>query len=95
MRPSPARGSDEQGKGHHNKRSGGMVQPPALAQASVHVVASLLRSRLPLQVPVVFDAATAELVSGECPVRPLGPVAVKGMGDIPIYTLGSGPSESA
>jgi adenylate cyclase len=47
-----------------------------------------------LQVPVVFDAATAELVSGALPVRPLGPVSVKGMGEIPVFTLGTGPSES-
>lgn len=62
---------------------------------TVNLASRLEGQTRPLQVPVVFDAATAELVSGECPVRPLGPVTVKGMGDIPVYTLGSGPSESA
>jgi adenylate cyclase len=40
-----------------------------------------------LKVPVVIDAATAELVEAELPVRSLGAVPVKGMGEIPVYTL--------
>jgi adenylate cyclase len=40
-----------------------------------------------LKVPVVIDAATAKLVETELPVRSLGAVPVKGMGEIPVYTL--------
>ncbi len=42
-----------------------------------------------LQVPVVMDAATARLVgeSAGLEVRALGAVPVKGMGEIPVYTL--------
>ncbi len=40
-----------------------------------------------VDVPVLFDATTAELVEGALPVRGLGERQVKGMGAIPIYTL--------
>ncbi|MCP9818873.1 adenylate/guanylate cyclase domain-containing protein [Synechococcus sp. Cruz-9H2] len=62
---------------------------------TVNLASRLEGQTRPLQVPVVFDAATAELVRGEFPVRPLGPVLVKGMGEIPVYTLESDPSERA
>ncbi|SBO43791.1 adenylate/guanylate cyclase domain-containing protein [Cyanobium sp. NIES-981] len=37
--------------------------------------------------PLLFDAATAELVDGELPVQPLGELPVKGMGELPVFTL--------
>jgi adenylate cyclase len=60
---------------------------------TVNLASRLEGQTRPLQVPVVFDAVTAELVRGELTVRPLGPVPVKGMGEIPVYTLESDPSE--
>jgi adenylate cyclase len=38
-------------------------------------------------VPLVFDQATAELARGELDMRSLGTLPVKGMGEIPVYTL--------
>jgi adenylate cyclase len=38
-------------------------------------------------VPLLFDAATAALVSGQVAVRPLGDLAVKGMGPQPVFTV--------
>jgi adenylate cyclase len=40
-----------------------------------------------LDVPVVIDATTAELVEGEMEVRSLQPQQVKGMGLIPVFTV--------
>jgi len=40
-----------------------------------------------LNVPIVIDGTTAELVEGELVIRPLEPQQVKGMGMIPVYTL--------
>ncbi|WP_259701806.1 MULTISPECIES: adenylate/guanylate cyclase domain-containing protein [Synechococcales] len=40
-----------------------------------------------LDVPIVIDAGTAELVEQELPVRALEPQQVKGMGMIPVYTV--------
>jgi adenylate cyclase len=55
-----------------------------------------------LDVPVVIDATTAELVEGELEVRSLQPQQVKGMGLIPVFTVlepgfseASDPGESA
>ena len=39
-----------------------------------------------LDVPIVIDGTTAELVEGELLIRPLEPQQVKGMGMIPVYT---------
>ncbi|QNI71877.1 adenylate/guanylate cyclase domain-containing protein [Cyanobium sp. NS01] len=41
--------------------------------------------------PLLFDAATAELVQAVLPVQALGEQAVKGMGALPVFTLSSLP----
>ena len=49
-----------------------------------------------LDVPVVIDGTTAELVEGELATRPLPPQQVKGMGLIPVFTvLEPEPTEAA
>ena len=43
--------------------------------------------------PLLFDAATAELVQAVLPVQALGDQAVKGMGEMPVFTLSSLPPD--
>jgi adenylate cyclase len=45
-----------------------------------------------LEVPVLFDAATAELVRNAIPVRSLGETPVKGMDPQPVFTCDAVPA---